>query len=467
MKKLGILCLLLCLLLSIALPAYATKDMSVTSGCHSVDAAVALSDQQRLTETANAVIVYERSSDTMIYSWNPDEKIYPSSMVKLMTALVALERGDLAEEVKVTKRAINSVAPGSVSAGLVAGEELTLEQLLYCLMVASANDAAAVIAEHIGGNQETFVAMMNDKAKELGCTGTNFSNVHGLHDEETYTTARDVCRITDKALDNEVFRTMFTAETYTVPKTNKSEARELWTTNYMMSKHSRKDFFDSRVTGGKTGSTDEAGRCLVTTAESGGMELLTVLMGAKAEYTDNGLAVKRFGSFEETRELLDYAFDNFTFRQVFFAGQTVSQIPVKDGANDVVTCPATSASTVLPKSMELSELSWKYVDTGTVTAPVEKGQALSTVQVWYGSKCLAQTELIAMHGVSVYQAPEQILPPDAVDSDALWKVVLILLAVVLVIAVLAAVVFFINRLIRNAARKKRIQRRANNRQRSR
>ena len=244
MKKLGILCLLLCLLLSIALPAYATKDMSVTSGCHSVDAAVALSDQQRLTETANAVIVYERGSDTMIYSWNPDEKIYPSSMVKLMTALVALERGDLAEEVKVTKRAINSVAPGSVSAGLVSGEELTLEQLLYCLMVASANDAAAVIAEHIGGNQETFVAMMNDKAKELGCTGTNFSNVHGLHDEETYTTARDVCRITDKALENEVFRAMFTAETYTVPKTNKSEARELWTTNYMMSKHSRKDSFE-------------------------------------------------------------------------------------------------------------------------------------------------------------------------------------------------------------------------------
>ena len=467
MKKIGILCLLLCLLLSMAVPAYGAQDTSVTAGCHSVDAAVPLSDQGRLTETANAVIVYERGSDTMIYSWNPDEKIYPSSMVKLMTALVALERGDLAEEVKVTKRAVNSVAPGSVSAGLVAGEELTLEQLLYCLMVASANDAAAVIAEHIAGNQEIFVAMMNDKAQELGCTGTNFSNVHGLHDEETYTTARDVCRITDAALENEVFRAMFTAETYTVPKTNKSEARELWTTNYMMSKHSRKDYFDSRVTGGKTGSTDQAGRCLVTTAESGGMELLTVVMGAKAEYTENGLALKTFGSFEETRELLDYAFDAFTFRQIFFAGQTVSQMPVKDGANDVVTCPATSASTVLPKDMELSELSWKYVDFGTITAPVEKGQILSAVQVWYGSKCLAQTDLVAMHSVAVYQAPEKVTPPVTVDGDALKTIVLILLVAALVIGALVAVVYVANRLIRNAARKKRMQRRANNRQRSR
>jgi D-alanyl-D-alanine carboxypeptidase (penicillin-binding protein 5/6) len=173
-------------------------------------------------------------------------------MVKLMTALVALEKGDLSDEVTVTKRALNLLTAGAATAGLVAGEELTLEQLLYCLMVGSANDAALVIAEHIGGNQDIFVAMMNQKAEELGCTGTHFSNAHGLHDEETYTTARDICRITDAALENEVFRAMFTMESYTVPATNKSEERVLWTTNHMMSTHTRRDYFDSRVTGGKT-----------------------------------------------------------------------------------------------------------------------------------------------------------------------------------------------------------------------
>ena len=129
MKKLGILCLVLSLLL-LAMPTAAlgaTADPSVTGGCHSVDAAVPLSDSGQLADTATAAMIYERNSDTMIYSWNPDGKIYPSSMVKLMTALVALDRGQLDDEVTVTKRALSSVAPGSVSAGLVAGEELTLE----------------------------------------------------------------------------------------------------------------------------------------------------------------------------------------------------------------------------------------------------------------------------------------------------------------------------------------------------
>ena len=465
MKKLGILCLVLSLLL-LAMPAAAlgaTADPSVTGGCHSVDAALPLSDSGQLADTATAAMIYERNSDTMIYSWNPDGKIYPSSMVKLMTALVALDRGQLDDEVTVTKRALSSVAPGSVSAGLVAGEELTLEQLLYCMMVASANDAATVIAEHIAGNQDTFVAMMNDKATELGCSGTHFSNVHGLHDEETYTTARDICRITDAALDNEIFRAMFVAESYTIPATNKSEAREIWTTNYMMSTHSRKDYFDSRVTGGKTGATDEAGRCLVATAEGSGMELITILMGAKPEYTADGMSLKRFGSFEETRQLLDYAFENYEYRQILYSGQTVSQLPVKDGTNSVVTCPAVSASTVLPKDLDMTKLTWLYGDPGTISAPVQKGQVLSTVQVWYGSKCLAQTELVAMNAVPVWQAPTQVTPPDTVDGTAVWTVVLILACAVLALLILAVGVVLLRRLIRNA----RYRRRRNKRQRSR
>lgn len=463
MKKLGIFCLLLCLLLGMAMPVFAAEDLSVTAGCHSVDAAQSLSDKGALTETAVAAIIYERNSNTMVYSWNPDKQIYPSSMVKLMTALVALERGDLSEEVKVTKRALNSVPPGSVSTGLLAGEELTLEQLLYCLMVASANDAATVIAEHIAGNQETFVAMMNDKAQALGCTGTHFSNVHGLHDEETYTTARDVCRITDAALENEVFRTMFTAESYTVPATNKSEPRELWTTNHMMSTHSRKDYYDHRVTGGKTGATDEAGRCLVATAEGGGMEIMTIVMGAKPEYTANGLALKRFGSFEETKVLLDYAFDNYAYRQIFSVGQSASQIPVENGTNHVITCPAVSAATVLPKTLDPAELSWKYAEVESVNAPVEKGQVLSSLQVWYGTKCLAQTDLVAMNGVPVYRAPVPVTPPDEVDNTAIWTVVVILLCAVIALGILVAAVALIRRALHRNARKRRMR----NRQRSR
>ena len=183
MKKIRILSLVLSLLLvvsAMALPAQAAAiDHSVQNGCHSVDASLQLSEEGKLVETSKAVIIYDLISDTMIYTWNPDAKIYPASMVKLMTALLALENAELTDRVAVTKRALSYVEIGSVSAGLVAGEELSLEDLLNCMMAASANDAATVIAEYIGGTQETFIKMMNQRAAELGCTGTNYANAHG------------------------------------------------------------------------------------------------------------------------------------------------------------------------------------------------------------------------------------------------------------------------------------------------
>ena len=466
MKKLGIFCLLLCFLVSMAL-SVAAADLSVAEGCHSIDAARPLAGNEKLTETAVAAIVYERSSGTMIYAENPDGKIYPASMVKLMTALVALEKGELDEEVTVTKRALNLMIPGSVSAGLVAGEELTLEQLLYCLMVGSANDAALVIAEHIGGNQDIFVTMMNQKAEELGCTGTHFTNAHGLHDEENYTTARDICRITDVALENEIFRIMFDTESYTIPATNKSKERTLWTTNYMMTTHGNRTYFDSRVTGGKTGSTDEAGRCLVTTAENGGMELLTVLMGAKAEYSADGLSVERFGSFEETRVLLDHAFSTYECRQIFLTGQSLFQYPVQGGDSHVVAGPADSAMTVLPKDLDPSALTWKWGEETQVTAPVAKGQTIATVQAWYEGKCLAQTQLVALHSVPIYQAPEQVTPPEPTPIGTFWKVVLIVLGAVLGIVLLGVLVLLTARWIRRAAYTAKLRRRNQYRRRER
>lgn len=468
MKKHRLLCLFLCLIMCLAVPVEAAAgDSSVTAGCHSVDAALPLADSGQLTDTAKAAIVYELSSDTMVYSWNPDEKIYPSSMVKLMTALVALEKGDLEEKVAVTKRALNLMQAGSVSAGLMAGEEMKLLDLLYCLMVASANDAALVIAEHIGGNQDIFITMMNEKAAQLGCTGTRYSNAHGLHDEETYTTARDICRIMEYALENDTFRALFTAESYTVPATNKSEERKIWTTNYMRTTHGNRTYYDARVTGGKTGSTDEAGRCLVATAESGNMALLTIVMGAKPVYSADGLSVERFGSFEETRELLDYTFENYERRQIFFPGQILTQLPVEQGANSVAAGAQVSAFTILPKKLETEQLVWRYGTSGGVTAPVELGQTLSTVQAWFGNKCLAQTDLVAMNAVGVYRPEEPVEKPDKVDGTAIWLTILILVGAVVALALLSLGVLYAIRIVRKVTIDMRRRRRRKNRRRSR
>lgn len=467
MKKFRSLCLILAAIALIACFAPAAgattgTDQSVLSGCHSVDAALQLSDGGRLAETAKAAIVYERNSDTMIYAWNPDQQIYPSSMAKLMTALIAIEQGNLDDKVIVTKRALSYVAIGSVSAGLVAGEELTLRDLLYCMMAASANDASTVIAEHIAGSQDAFVAMMNQRALEIGCKNTVFTNAHGLHDENMYTTARDICRIADFALDNEVFKTLFCAKSYTVPATNKSEERTVYTSNYMMSTDVNKKYIDPRVTGGKTGSTNEGGRCLVATSEGGGMELLTIVMGAKPTYEPDGLALERFGSFEETAALLDYALGNFEYRQIFFTDQVVAQYPVTGGENNVVVQPSRAGATVLPKNIDESQLSWIYAGSvGTLTAPIAQGQVISQLQVWYGSKCVAQTDLTAIHAVDVWTEPTQPTRQDRKNTDFPWTVVGIVIGILVALVLLAGLslvaVRFMHKTRKNVQRRNRRQ----------
>ena len=468
MKKTGIICLILSIAIFIStLPvavAAASADKSVSEGCHSVDAAKALSTEGKLLETSKAVILYELNSDTMVYAYNPDAQIYPSSMVKLMTALVALENGNLSDIVTVTRTALDNVAVGSVSAGLKKGEEISLEALLYCMMAASANDASAVIAEHVGGTIEDFVRMMNEKAAEIGCLSTKYTNVHGLHDEQSYTTARDICRLMEVALENEQFRKLFTADTYTVAATNKSKERVLETTNNMMVKG--KKFYDARVTGGKTGSTNQAGRCLVVTAESNGMEFLGIVMGAVPTYQQEGIILDYYGNFEEMKVLLDYGCSGYEYRQVFYANQVVAQYPVSGGANHVVTRPVSELSTILPVGIEETKLTWVYNKVNqTISAPVQQGQTIATAQVWYGDICLVQTDLVAMTDVDVYVAPPV---PEAPKKDTSFlKILLIIGGAVLGLGLVFFAVLLILRWTAKARMRARQRRRRQNRRRNR
>lgn len=472
MKKTRAICLIMCLMLlfqGVLSVNAENTDATVGGACRTVDASVALGGSEQLVETSTAVMVYERSSGILVYSYNPDEVIYPASMVKMMTALVALENGNLSDVVTVTRSALDSVAIGSVSAGLVKDEELTLEDLLYCMMVASANDAAAVIAEHIAGSQYAFIELMNEKAAELGCTNTHFSNVHGLHDEQTYTTVRDICRIIDAGLDDPVFKAMFEAETYTVEATNKSDARSIVTTNNMMSKLETSKYYDERVTGGKTGATNQAGRCLAVTAQINDMELIAIVMGAKATYEVAGLVLSRFGSFEEMGELLDYVEDTFEYRQIFQQNQVISQHAVSGGSNYVATTPVQTLYCVLPKEADVSQLTWSYgSELNSLSAPIAKEQVLSTLQVWYGGICIAETDLVAMNGVDVYVPfSEPDGNDDEVQEEEHGAIIAVILGVLLGIAVLIVVAMTVVGMIQKAAVKARVRRRRRNRRRNR
>ena len=377
-----------------------------------IDAQTAMLGVGELVENVRAAFLYEANSNTLMYAMNADEQVYPASLVKIMTALLAVEKGELDSMVTVTESAVGSVPSDAVSADLVVGESLSLRDLLYCMLLGSANDAASVIAEYISGSQQVFVDEMNERAQLLGCTGTQFANAHGIHNESQYTTARDAARILNEALKNDDFYVLFTAKEYLVPATNMSENRLLRTGNYMMDATS-KLYYDARVIGGRTGVTNDGRRCFAAAAEHNGMRLISIVMGTESVYQEDGYSVITIGGFQETTALLNAGFDGYKTAQILFANQTLKQNAVVDGDSDVVLGSRVSVLTVLPDSATMDELNFRYTNE-TFQAPIEAGQKLTEVEIWYGSTCVAKTDLYAMNSVESVQL-QQII---AEDSDA-------------------------------------------------
>ncbi len=248
---------------------------------------------------AEGAIVMEASTGLILYSKNMNEHYYPASITKVMTALVAIENSTPGEIVTFSKDAIFGVDLDSSRIGIDVGEQLTMQQCLYAILLESANEVSYAVAEHVGGGDvNVFIHMMNEKAKSLGCKNTNFVNPHGLHDDNHYTSPYDMALITREAMKNETFRKIFFTRTYTIPPTNIQEE-----TRYLANHHK---FILNRsyenCLGGKTGYTSVSRYTLVTVAKRGDLELVCIVMrddSSEHQYSD-------------TTKLLDYGFDNFS-----------------------------------------------------------------------------------------------------------------------------------------------------------
>ncbi len=432
--------------------------------------AVPIGGTEQKLDTAKAAILYELNTDTFVYTWNPDMTINPTGMVKFLTAWIAIEEGNLDDMVTVSQKVLNTVlGTGAVTSGLVAGEEISLRDLLYCVMVSSGNDAAAVIADYIGGSLEAFVAKMNARAQAVGCTASNFTNPHGLTDSRQVSTARDLTVIVREALKNETFAKMFGCVKYTVPATNKSKARELITTNYMLREGISGGYYDERVTGGKPAAATTKDRSVICTAEQGTSRYLCVVMSAEAQVTANGLSVKKFTNYLEASELLDYGFKNFSIQQVLDAGESFRQHSVEKGENAVVVQPAKDLFAVLPKEYDKAKLQYlETVDISKLTAPVVKGQKLGVLQVKYGDVTVGTCDLVAMHAVK--ENGTGVTPADRLEAELTFgqKALAVLKWIgrgVLVLLFLAAAVIIYLFIRRNARIKEQHRRRMRSRRR--
>ena len=253
---------------------------------------------------SKSAILVDQNTGTVLFEKDADAKRYPASITKILTVLVALENmQSMDEEVTFSEDAVTKSYGSGIARDI--GEKLTLEQCLYAVMLESANECAYAVAEQVGadmgGDYQTFIDKMNEKAKEIGCTGTHFTNPNGLPDDEHYTTARDMMLISQEAYKNETFRTLMSTVSYVIPKTNKHDEELTMYNHHQMicANRTLENLYDPAI-GGKTGYTDEAGNTLVTFAEKDGQTLLCIVMKTDIN-----------SKYPETKKLFEYGFKQF------------------------------------------------------------------------------------------------------------------------------------------------------------
>lgn len=283
----------------------------------------------------DSAIVMDMKTGAILYAKGIDEQRYPASITKILTALVAIENSKPTDMVKFSEESIQSLEPGYAHIAMKAGEEITMKDALHALMLASANEVAYAIGETVGGTHEKFIEMMNDRAKELGCTHTHFINTNGMFDEQHYTSARDMALIAREAFSHQELLDVVQTLQYTIPPTNMESEPRIFQQKHKMLLHGK--YHDDRCIGGKTGYTEKSYNTLVTVMEQGDMDIVAVIMRSRRD------------TFEDTKKICDYAFDNF--KEVNISAHEKSKEISHITEGSFVT---------LPKNVEFDKLQRKY-----------------------------------------------------------------------------------------------------------
>lgn len=350
----------------------------------------ATTDEPILVSKAAFLIDYKTGK--ILYQKNESERMEPASTTKIVTAILTLENCNLDEVVTVSYDAVISIPDGYSSASLQIGEQLTVEQLLQLLLVHSANDAANCLAEYVGGSIESFVSMMNTKVDELGLSNTHFTNAFGMHDEEHYTTAKDLAMIMKYCMKNEDFRRLTGSASCAIPATNKSNVRRYTSTNELIVPNNSNYY--PYLTAGKTGYTSQAGDCLVSCAFKDDLELICVVLGGK---TINDVSTR----FSETKTLYDYAYSNYSIKNILTQNALVTQIEISNGTKETKNLELLaddSISALLENTVSVDDLSFEITLNDDIKAPIEQGESLGSVS-YVVDGVEYKTDLLASHYV--------------------------------------------------------------------
>lgn len=341
-----------------------------------------------LSETA---VLIDTKTGTILAEKNPNKKMYPASLTKIMTAILAIENGNLTDIVTVDNDTPFEIDGSHVA--LEPGEILTLKDLLYALMLPSANDAASVIAKHISGTTQEFVALMNKKAKEIGAINTNFVNPHGLHDKNHYTTAYDMALITRYALQNDLFKEISGTLKYEIKPTNKkTETRYFANLNKLLYNTGSNQLYvdgkyiDTRYEGAygvKTGYTPEAGNCLVAGVEKNNTDLIAVTM--------NGVS---FEMYQDTHNLFNYGFNQFVSTTLIYKNTFVQNVKIDNGDSKEISLITESDFTTLTQKDTIGNIDSKII-IDDIKLPLEKNSVVGKIEYLLDGKIIGSVNLIS------------------------------------------------------------------------
>ncbi len=395
---------------------------------------------------AKAAILMEADTGEVLYELNCHEPNYPASMTKVMTALLTLEavdRGELSLEELVTASSTfgYDLEAGGTTQNIQEGEQMSVLELLYCVLMLSANEACNILAERVAGSVPAFVERMNQRAQELGMADTHFANARGLHNARHYTSAYDVALMTRQALKNETFATIVSSRSHTVPATNLHGERKLTSTNALINPLYSGKFTYPQAIGVKTGSTSAAGKCLVSAAQSKDRTLICVIMGAEEVETEDGLDRRQFS---ESRRLLKWGLANFTRKTLVDARRPVKEIAVdlSADATAVALKPQQDLEATLPQDLEPADFQRDVtVYYSAVEAPVEAGQILGEMTVRNGETVYGTVKLVAAASVERSAVLWRIRQAKDFFSQTWVKAALVALGVLILFLILRFGVF--------------------------
>ena len=420
---------------------------------------------------AQAAIVVDADSGEVYFEKNADQRIQPASTTKIMTALLvieAVERGDigLGDAVVATENCLYNIDAESTNANpqIQPGESMSVQDLLYCTMLVSANEACNILGEYVSGTVTGFVEAMNARAEELGCTGTHFANANGLEDSDHYSTAADFALIAREAMSHSLLEQICGTQSYTVSETNVAPARMLTNTNMLLNGES--EYYYSPAYGIKTGFFTNAGYCLVSAAEKENINVICVVMGG----------VQMDDQFRETITLFNWMFDNFEYRQILSSAETIVTVPVYMGTSDTTGVRAEDAvSVILPRDYDIAKVGYQYVlyheqKGERLEAPINAGEVLGEISVveldgsgnavrTFGTSKLVAASTVEMSRMDYIRSQLT----DLFQTGPVRKIITVL--IILLAAYLLLVAFYFIQRIRHLrsmrkARKERNERRA-------